>query len=85
MPLKLTNSTRHKSTSDSGKAPKKTKHGFEEHGLETTSQQVGEDIETTHTPTAMTSSTKVDDVENDDDEMHKCVTADLTVLLMINL
>ena len=78
MPLKLTNSTRHK-------APKKTKHGFEEHGLETTSQQVGEDIETTHTPTAVTSSTKVDDVENDADEMCKCVTANLTVMLMINL
>ena len=50
-----------------------------------TSQQVGEDIETIHTPTAVTSSTEVDDVENDADEMHKCVTADLTVMLMINL
>ena len=84
MPPKLTNSTKHKSTSDSPKAPKKTEHGSEEHGLETTSQQVGENIET-HIPTAMTSSTEVDDVENDADEMHKCVTADLTVMLMINL
>ena len=83
---KLTNSTKHRSTGDSGKAPKKTKHGSEEHNLETTSQWVGEDVElTTHTPTAMTSSTKVDDVENDADEMHKCVTAYLTVMLMIKL
>ena len=85
MPLRLTNSTKRKSTSDSGKAPKKTKHGSEAHSSETTSQWVGEDIETTHTPTAMTSSTEVDDVENDADEMHKCVTANLTVMLMINL
>ena len=86
MPPKFTNSTKCKSTSDSGKAPKKTKHGSEEHSLEMTSQQVGEDIElTTHTLTAVTSSTKVDDVENDAYEMHKCVTADLTVMLMINL
>ena len=47
MPLRLTNSTKHKSTSDSGKAPKKTKHGSEEHGSEMTWQGVGEDIETT--------------------------------------
>ena len=85
MPPRLTNSTKCKSTSDSGKALKKTKHGSEEHSSEMTSQQVGEDIETTHTPTAVTSSTEVDDVENDADEMRKCVTANLTVILMINL
>ena len=82
MPPKLANSTKRKSTSDSCKAPKKTKHGSEEQCLEKTSQWVGEDIELTihtQTTTAMSDkSTKVDDVENDANEMCKCVTANLT-------